>query len=156
VRGEFAQPYRHPVSDGIILCSECHRSLDENKRILSYARSDAPCFTCHEEFQGPFPFEHQAAVDYSTQEGGCLTCHAAHGSSLPKMLKQPYEPPHFNLCSQCHIVPGHNFNSRHGDEWAGVPCNECHTDIHGSYVSRLFLTPSLQAQGCFNAGCHQY
>lgn len=156
VRGEFAQPYRHPVSDGIVRCSECHASLDENKRILSYARIDAACFNCHEEFQGPFPFEHQAAVGYSTQEGGCLACHAAHGSSLPRMLKRPYEPPNFNLCSQCHVVPRHNYNSRHGDEWAGVPCNDCHGDIHGSYVSRYFLSPSLQSQGCFNTGCHQY
>ncbi len=156
VRGEFHQPYRHPVSDGIVRCSECHMSLDQNKRVLSHARIDIVCFTCHEEFQGPFPYEHQAAIGYSTEEGGCLTCHDAHGSSFPRMTKQPYEAPDFQLCSQCHIVPLHNFNSRHGDQWAGVPCNDCHVDIHGSYVSKNLLSPALQSQGCFNSSCHSF
>jgi DmsE family decaheme c-type cytochrome len=156
VRGEFAQPYRHPVSDGIVRCSECHMSLDKNKRTLSYSRIDSPCFGCHEYFRGPFPFEHQATLGFSTEEGGCLTCHKPHGSSLPRMLNRPYEPPSFNLCTQCHIVPLHNNNPQHGDEWAGVPCNDCHVDIHGSYVSQYFLTPALQSQGCFNVGCHQF
>jgi hypothetical protein len=44
----------------------------------------------------------------------------------------------------------------HGTQWSGVPCNDCHADIHGSYVSRLFLSESLQGQGCFNAGCHAF
>jgi hypothetical protein len=51
-------------------------------------------------------------------------------------------------------VPLHNYNSQHGDAWAGVACAECHTDIHGSYTSRIFATPALEAQGCFAAGCH--
>jgi predicted CXXCH cytochrome family protein len=110
---------------------------------------------CHNEFQGPFPFEHQATVDYSTEEGGCINCHDPHGSAQPRMLKQPYEAPHFQLCTQCHGVPPlHNQNARHGDRWAGLACNDCHTDIHGSYTSRVFLSESLEAEGCFTAGCH--
>ena len=155
VRGEFAQPYRHPVSDGIIRCSECHMVVDEDKRTLSVSRMDAVCFQCHEYFQGPFPFEHQAAVGYSTEEGGCLTCHRAHGSNVPRMLNRPYEPPNYNLCSQCHVVPKHNNNAMHDDRWAGVPCNECHGDIHGSYVSQYFFDPSLEARGCINPMCHR-
>jgi hypothetical protein len=27
-------------------------------------------------------------------------------------------------------------------------------DIHGSYSNRLYLTPALEAQGCFAVGCH--
>ena len=84
-----------------------------------------------------------------------MTCHEPHGSSLPRMVKQPYAPPHQQLCTQCHSVPRHFSNSMHGTSFSGVPCNDCHTDIHGSYDNRLFVNESLKAQGCFNSGCHQ-
>jgi DmsE family decaheme c-type cytochrome len=153
--GEMAQPFRHPVADGVVVCSECHMTLDETRRELSLNGTNM-CVQCHMEFEGPFPYEHPATLDYSTEEGGCLNCHAPHGSAQPRMLRQPYEPPHFQLCTQCHSVPPlHNQNSWHGDMWAGISCNECHTDIHGSYTSRNFLSESLEGQGCLNSGCHQ-
>lgn len=157
VEGQFARSFRHPVNDDIVTCSQCHLTLDAVSRELTANGPNMACVQCHSEFAGPFPYEHQATVDYSTEEGGCLTCHEAHGSHLPRMLKQPYEPPHFQLCTQCHAVPPlHNMNSFHDTMWAGVACNQCHTDIHGSYVSRNFLSESLQGQGCFNVGCHQF
>ena len=154
VAGQFAKPSRHAVADGLIKCSDCHTTLSETSRALSKNGTNV-CLKCHAEFEGPFPFEHAAALDYSTEEGGCLSCHEPHGSNLPRMLKQPYEPPHYQLCSQCHSVPRHNLNAMHGTQWSGKPCNDCHTDIHGSYSNRLFLSESLQGQGCFNAGCHK-
>ena len=99
-------------------------------------------------------YDHQAAVDYSTEEGGCINCHDPHGSYLPRMLSQPYEAPHFQLCTQCHVVPLHNYSQQHGSEWAGVSCSECHVDIHGSYTSQRYYPPTMEAQGCFVAGCH--
>jgi len=155
VAPQFARPYHHPVSEGIVRCSECHRTLDETRRPLS-ANGTNVCVRCHGEFQGPFRFEHPAALDYSTEEGGCVSCHEPHGSSLPRMLKLPYEGPRFQLCTQCHSVPRHQSNVMHGTQWAGVPCNDCHTDIHGSNESRLFLSESLRGQGCFNVGCHKF
>ncbi|GJM44932.1 MAG: hypothetical protein DHS20C21_17740 [Gemmatimonadota bacterium] len=156
VKGQFAQPFRHPVSDGIVKCSECHLSLDETAGDLSWNGTNSVCVKCHLEFEGPFPFEHQATMDYSPEEGGCLACHEAHGSSQPRMLRQPYEAPHFQLCTQCHQVPPlHQQNPQHGAEWAGIACNECHTDVHGSYTSRSFLSPVLETQGCLKAGCHK-
>jgi DmsE family decaheme c-type cytochrome len=156
VAGHFARAYRHPVTDGIVACTDCHQTLDVTSRELSWSGSNTPCMSCHAEFSGPFPFEHQASIDYSTEEGGCQACHDPHGSNLPRLLKQPYEAPHYQLCSQCHSVPGHNNNSMHGTMWAGVSCSECHSDIHGSFVSPLFLSETLQPQGCFNSGCHQF
>ena len=123
---------------------------------MSFMGTNAACFSCHNEFQMPFPYEHQATVDFSIEEGACLNCHEPHGSNLPRMLKQPYEGPHYQLCSQCHSVPKHNYNTFHGTQWAGVPCNDCHVDIHGSYTSQYFFTPELQSQGCINAGCHAF
>lgn len=156
VRGQFAKPYRHPVNDGVVKCSECHMTLDLTSRRGSFQGTSDPCLICHSQFQGPFPHEHQATVDYSTEEGACLNCHEPHGSHLPRMLKQPFESPNFELCTGCHMVPGHNFNTNHGTQWAGVPCNDCHVDIHGSYVSTRFFDPALQSQGCFNVGCHKF
>jgi DmsE family decaheme c-type cytochrome len=153
VEGEFARSYRHPVNDGIVKCSECHLTLDVTARDLSF-NGKTPCFKCHGEMAGPFVYEHPATLDFSTEEGGCLNCHEAHGSNNPRLLKQPYAPPHYQLCSQCHSVPRHFQNSMHGSEWAKVPCNDCHVDIHGSYSNRLFLSESLAGQGCF-VSCHQ-
>lgn len=153
VEGQFAKPYRHPVMEGVMKCTECHMTLAETKRELSRNGSNM-CMKCHGEFEGPFPYEHMATLDYTTEEGGCISCHEPHGGHLPRMLQQPYEGPHYQLCTQCHSVPGHNSNPMHGTRWAGMACNECHVDIHGSYTNRLFVNESLQAQGCFNAGCH--
>jgi DmsE family decaheme c-type cytochrome len=153
VEGQFAKPYRHPVMEGVLKCSECHMTLSETRRELSHNGTNV-CMRCHAEFEGPFPHEHQATVDYSTEEGGCISCHEPHGSYLPRMLRQPYEGPHFQLCTQCHSVPRHNANTMHGTTWSGKPCNDCHTDIHGSYSNRLFMSESLLDAGCFNAGCH--
>jgi DmsE family decaheme c-type cytochrome len=155
VRGQFAKPSRHPVLDGVMTCSECHLVTDLRPTRLSYHGINAACFRCHPQFQGPFPYEHQATLDFSTEEGGCSNCHEPHGAYLPRMLRQPFEPPHFQLCSQCHYVPGHNFNTRHGTAWAGIACTDCHADIHGSYTNRLYLSAALEAQGCFAVGCHQ-
>jgi predicted CXXCH cytochrome family protein len=135
------------------VCSQCHQTLGQTRRALSRNGTNV-CTNCHAEFQGPFPFEHPATLDFSTEEGGCLSCHAAHGSDNPRMLNQPYEPPHFQLCSQCHTVPRHNMNLEHGTRWQGVACNTCHSDIHGSYTSPNFLSESLASQGCFKVGCH--
>ncbi len=153
VEAEFAKPYRHPVAEGVIECTECHLTLDRTTRALSNNGTNV-CLNCHGEFSGPFPYEHPATLDHSTEEGGCLTCHDPHGSSLPRMLKQPYAQPHSQLCTQCHTVPRHLSNPMHGTRWASVPCNDCHVDIHGSYDNRFLLDPSLKSQGCFNQACH--
>lgn len=154
--GQFALPYRHPVNDEIVKCTDCHMTLDLVRTELSYNGINNACYECHPQFEGPFPYEHQATVDYSTEEGGCLSCHNPHGSALPRMLKQPYEAPHYQLCTQCHSVPRHNNNTMHGTTWAGIACTECHSDTHGSYVSGKFFNEAIENDGCFNVGCHKF
>jgi DmsE family decaheme c-type cytochrome len=154
VRGQFAQPSHHPLENGLVSCTDCHLSGDDGMAGATRRDVNATCGKCHAALRGPFPHEHAATLDYSVEDGGCLNCHDPHGSPLPRLLKQPYTAPHFQLCSQCHTVPGHQFNSFHGNEWAGVACSECHVDIHGSYTNRDLLTPALQPRGCFAAGCH--
>jgi DmsE family decaheme c-type cytochrome len=156
VRGQFAKPFRHPVADAVVECSSCHMGPADNRPTLTWSGTSQACYGCHDRFRGPFPFEHPATLDFSTEEGGCLACHDPHGSYEPRMLKQSYQAPNFSLCTQCHFVPKHNFNQEHGDRFAGVACNECHVDIHGSYDNRFFLTPTLRAQTCGAVGCHNF
>ncbi len=155
VEGQFAQPSHHPVSEGMMSCTDCHLKSEDAMAFSAFDGGNGVCYKCHKQFQGPFPYEHQATVDYSVEGGGCAACHSPHGSPLDRMLTQPYGGPHDQLCTQCHTVPRHQFNSQHGADWADVACSECHTDIHGSYTSRLFLTPVLSARGCYAVGCHQ-
>jgi DmsE family decaheme c-type cytochrome len=155
-QGDFAMPSHHPVMEGVVVCSDCHLSVAQSSKQRVYTGPGGTCTTCHAMFEGPYPYEHQAAVDYSTEEGGCLNCHAAHGSAQPRLLKQSYQSPDFALCSQCHVVPKHQNNVNHGSSWAGMPCNDCHVDVHGSYDNAKLLDPSLAAQGCTAVGCHQF
>jgi len=154
IEGHFAKPFHHPVNEGMIDCVDCHLMAESEMAQLERFGKNGACMKCHAEFQGPFPYDHQAAVDYSTEEGGCINCHDPHGSYVSRMLTQPYEAPHFQLCTQCHVVPLHNDNSQHGSDFDGVSCSECHVDIHGSYTSQRYYPPTLEAQGCFTGGCH--
>lgn len=155
-KSDFTMPTHHPVMEGVVKCSECHASVAQSAKQRVVTGPSETCIQCHAGFAGPFPFEHQAAVDYSTEQGGCLNCHAPHGSPNPRLLVQPYQAPDYALCSQCHAVPGHQSNINHGTQWAGVPCSDCHVDVHGSYDNKNMLDPSLSAQGCFAVGCHTY
>lgn len=155
-KGDFAMPTHHPVLENVVECSDCHLSVAQSAKQHVPSGPSEACLQCHAMFQGPFPFEHHAVVDYSTEEGGCLNCHDPHGAANPRLLKQSYQSPDFALCSQCHVVPKHQFNLNHGSQWAGVPCADCHVDVHGSYDNRNLLDPGLVAQGCFMAGCHTY
>jgi len=139
----------------VMQCMDCHMTANQSKKQHTGSGPGETCVSCHAMFQGPFPFEHQAAVEYSTDDGGCLNCHLPHGSAHPRLLKRSYESPNFSLCMQCHSIPKHMNNQNHGTQWAGVPCNECHVDVHGSYESRHLLDPALESQGCFAVGCHQ-
>jgi DmsE family decaheme c-type cytochrome len=155
-KGDFALPTHHPVLEGVVRCGDCHVSVAQSAKQHVPSGPSETCTQCHAMFQGPYPFEHAAVVDYSTEEGGCLNCHAPHGSANPRLLKQSYQSPDFALCQHCHSVPKHQFNANHGSQWAGVPCADCHIDVHGSYDNAKLLDPALQSQGCFAVGCHTY
>jgi len=156
VRSDFALPSHHPEMEGVVACRDCHMEIAQSPKQHAVGGPGEACLQCHGRMQGPFPYEHEPAVNYSANDGGCLNCHNPHGSAFPMLLKQSYESPQFLLCSQCHTVPPKHLNNmKHGTMWAGVPCYECHTDIHGSYTSLHLLDASLQTQGCLKAGCHQ-
>ncbi|UCB53217.1 MAG: hypothetical protein JSV10_03825 [Candidatus Zixiibacteriota bacterium] len=148
IQTELSSVSHHPVREGVIKCIDCHRVLGEPGKALSFVQPNEGCYTCHSEFEGPFPYEHEAVNDYTIEEEGCIFCHHAHGSPNPRLLKQPVK----QLCLQCHFVPKHQ--TAHGGIWGKRNCMECHVDIHGSYTSERLFTDDLFGGACFGRGCH--
>lgn len=150
IGGKFFLVSHHPVPQKIILCIDCHKILELVDKPLSSATVNNECFSCHVEFQGPFPYEHEAVKDYTVEKEGCIYCHDPHGSSNPRLLKEPVRP----LCLNCHLVSKHQ--TAHGGIWAKRNCLECHVDIHGSYTSKNLFAEDLLGGSCFKYGCHSW
>lgn len=127
---QFRLPYKHPVIEGRMSCSDCHNPHGtEVKPGTSTALEDIndTCFKCHQGKQGPFVFEHEALRD------GCVTCHQVHGSVNDKMLVQRDN----NLCLRCHTqanFPTIGKNTGHNTRLAQGSCfsGGCHSAVHGS------------------------
>lgn len=132
-RMEFRLPFHHPVLEGKMSCSDCHKLHGTESRPGSSTSMDnmnETCFQCHKAMRGPFPWEHEAVRE------GCVSCHKVHGSITDKMLIARDA----NLCLRCHIqtdFPGigdrnHGTNLTQGTCWSAG----CHTAPHGSYYDR--------------------
>lgn len=150
-KADFMKRSNHPVKQNILNCLSCHKFAKQADNNMAYGVTQA-CQSCHPQQSGPHMYEHEAALSYSVEGGGCMECHEPHGSVNDKMLKQDTN----QLCKSCHMVPGHelahplrNFNK--------LNCMECHSQIHGSFTSNLFLDenlPSKFADNCYQSGCH--
>ena len=148
IGAKFSSVSHHPVREKVIKCVDCHQVLGEPGKTFSFVSPNRECYSCHSEFEGPHPFEHEAVNDYYIEEEGCIFCHDAHGSPNPRLLKQPLG----QLCLQCHFLPKHQ--TAHGGIWAKRNCMECHVDVHGSYTSKHLFTDDLFGGACFGRGCH--
>ena len=136
-KAEFAMPFHHRVNEGLVQCSDCHNPHGTvgPKQVRTSSTQDAVCFTCHNDKQGPFVYEHAAVkVD------GCESCHMVHGGPNPHMLKLS----NVNLlCLQCHTTssfsgaPG--APSFHNQATFFQACTLCHVAIHGSNFSSTFF-----------------
>jgi DmsE family decaheme c-type cytochrome len=150
VSESFDLPSHHPVKEGGLKCVDCHRVLSAFDMPFSLEASRPICLNCHTEYAGPFPYEHQALNDYILEGHGCLSCHEAHGSANGRLLKEP----NARLCLQCHAIPKHF--TAHGGIWADKRCQECHSDVHGSYSSQNLFNDNMLGRPCFQTGCHSY
>ncbi len=150
---EFDRRSRHPVTEGNTLCLSCHDFTGEDIGGVS-SGSGGMCGNCHAEHTGPFPYEHEATVSYTTEGDGCLECHNPHGSETDFLLKERSN----DVCLQCHVEPPKH-QTEHGGIARNRTCVTCHTDIHGSFTDKHFLRPNLQSvvgyfRDCFEATCH--
>jgi len=128
-KAEFNLPHHHPVLEGKMNCTSCHKPHAAEVRpwsATSLENINQACFDCHKEQRGPFVWEHEAVRE------GCVTCHAVHGSLHAKMLVARDN----NICFRCHTQA--NFPviglQNHGTRVPQGTCFSagCHTAVHGS------------------------
>jgi DmsE family decaheme c-type cytochrome len=141
------KPWRHPVPEGQMSCSDCHNAHGSAGPVLVKRDSVVDtCYACHMEKRGPFVHNHQPVNE------NCGICHEVHGTTAENMLKvrQPF------LCQTCHTPHGAFppavakggppqqpgwFNGSTITQGRG--CTNCHTQIHGSNNPSL-LNPTPQ------------
>jgi len=136
----------HPILDGRLDCATCHVRAIEATGARAPRGANSQCVTCHEEHDVLVPYEHVAASEVALEGEGCTVCHDPHGSPHARLLRRPGDA----LCLQCHTVPLHR--TAHNGIYAGIRCQECHVDVHGSFTNRAFLPPRPLGGDCLV--CH--
>jgi DmsE family decaheme c-type cytochrome len=135
-RVQIIRPYRHPVLEGKVVCSDCHNPHGSVAPALMVRNSiNETCYTCHMEKRGPFVRNHPPVQE------NCALCHNPHGTTIPNLLK--VRPPY--LCQECHEPTSHRGtipNATVGGPAGAVGtnravilargCVNCHTNIHGT------------------------
>ncbi len=142
VIAQFQLPSHHPVREGKMSCVSCHDPhAATNHMLKTHGRTNDLCYTCHQDKEGPFIFEHEPV------EENCLICHKPHGSVANNLLVAN-EP---MLCLQCHEFHFHaglrspdgpitiggtlrqNVSGEHSINRAfSTKCTQCHPNVHGS------------------------
>jgi DmsE family decaheme c-type cytochrome len=128
VQAQFRLGNRHRVAEGRMGCSDCHDPHGNTDKVRDMDLRLAACTRCHQEKAGPFLFDH------GIKRGeGCVACHDPHGSVNRRMLTYPRIQP---LCMQCHpeVSSSHDLKNR-----TYANCIDCHSEVHGSDLSRRFL-----------------
>ncbi|MCP5103252.1 MAG: hypothetical protein GY950_07735 [bacterium] len=127
VFAKFRLNERHRLFEGTLGCGSCHDPHKPSARERLAGFKQESCFKCHTDKQGPFLYEHKSiTID------GCTVCHDVHGSPNRHMLVNQSVS---ELCFSCHTVaPG--WHSRFTPE---SNCTNCHSTIHGSNLSSMFL-----------------
>jgi len=134
VRMEINKPYRHPVREAAITCTNCHNPHGSPAEAMLVRETvNQTCYQCHAEKRGPFMHEHEPVQD------DCMHCHNPHGSNHENLLlvRAPF------LCQQCHSDHSH---AREAYDFEDLPlgsgsrqsrvvggaCINCHSQIHGT------------------------
>jgi DmsE family decaheme c-type cytochrome len=129
VAAHMELPRSHPMAADGPGCVDCHEPHGARDLRASPTATARVCAECHFEKAGPFVYDHGMLVD------GCASCHETHGSTNRHLLRHESQA---NLCYECHgagATPGwHSAQS-----FVNEKCTACHTAIHGSNTSQLFL-----------------
>jgi len=141
VKPQFSMPFHHKVEEGLIECTDCHDahgSLEEST-LRTSTWQFIMCTKCHAPTAGPFVFVHPPV-----KAAGCSFCHFSHGGPNEKLLMQADVN---KICLQCHpsspnSAPGRPAVPEHVQSSQSPLCITCHTNIHGSNTSDVFLKPA--------------
>jgi len=131
-RAQFQRAFHHPVREGQMACSDCHKPHKSLSRtLMAQPTVNQTCYTCHADKRGPFLWEHPPVAE------DCTLCHQPHGSNHRSMLSKAAPL----LCQDCHSRAGHPSTAFTGN---GLPgrrpsqfvlagsCTNCHSRVHGS------------------------
>ncbi len=125
---QFKLNERHRLQEGILGCTSCHDQHAPSTRERLGGFKHESCLRCHADKGGPFLYEHG-----SSRIEGCTICHVVHGSPNRHMLTHQSSS---DLCFSCHMfAPA--WHSRFTSETTN--CTTCHSTIHGSNLSKIFL-----------------
>lgn len=119
---------RHRLQEGLLDCATCHDPHEPVARERLGGFKHEACLKCHTDKGGPFLYEHGAS-----RVEGCTVCHEVHGSPNRRMLTSQSIS---DLCFSCHALAP-SWHSRFTSE--GTNCTVCHSTIHGSNLSKIFL-----------------
>jgi DmsE family decaheme c-type cytochrome len=128
VMAKFALNERHRLREGVLTCATCHNPHEGSMREKLGGFKQEACLKCHTDKGGPFLYEHGAS-----RVEGCTICHEVHGSPNRHMLTTQSVP---DLCFSCHVFAP-QWHSKFGEKTGN--CVNCHTTIHGSNASRIFI-----------------
>jgi DmsE family decaheme c-type cytochrome len=139
IAARLSLPSHHPVQEGAMSCVDCHDPHEDRR--VSFGDRNQLCAECHQDYVGPWTFEHQPVTD------DCSICHDPHGAVGDDLLEtiQPV------ACIGCHTVndlmhheeftatgiPGNTIGSPIRPREANTfldRCTDCHGAIHGSYT----------------------
>ena len=133
------RPYRHPIREGKVICSDCHNphgSAGPSKMVRDSVNDT--CYTCHMEKRGPFVYNHPPVQE------NCAICHNPHGTTAPNLLRtrSPF------LCQQCHEPNTHQGSSgtltgAYARNTLARGCANCHTQVHGSNMPENIRNESV-------------
>jgi DmsE family decaheme c-type cytochrome len=128
IMAKFVLNERHRLQEGILTCTTCHNPHAPEARERLGGFNQEACLKCHTDKGGPFLYEHGAS-----RVEGCTIGHETHGSPNRHMLTSQSVP---DLCFGCHVFAPQwhsNFNEK------TTNCTNCHTTIHGSNLSKIFI-----------------
>lgn len=128
ILAQFQLNERHRLQEGVLTCTTCHDPHEPATRGRLAGFDEEQCLRCHTDKGGPYIYEHQAS-----RVEGCAVCHEVHGSPNRHLLKFQNSA---DLCFSCHAAAP-AWHSRFTPEMTN--CVTCHTAVHGSNLSRLFL-----------------
>ena len=128
VTAKFQLNERHRLQEGILGCTSCHDQHAPSARERLGGFKHESCLKCHTDKGGPYLYEHGAS-----RIEGCTGCHEVHGTPNRHMLTHQSTS---DLCFSCH-VGAPSFHSRFDSRTTN--CTVCHSTIHGSNLSKIFL-----------------
>ena len=119
---------RHRLQEGILSCTTCHNPHEPAIKERLGGFKHESCLKCHTDKGGPYLYEH-----LSSRIEGCTACHEVHGTPNRHMLTHQSTS---DLCFSCH-AGAPSWHSRFDSTTTN--CTVCHSTIHGSNLSKIFL-----------------